>query len=105
VAEQPAADAPSPAIVWVVRPNGQDVAAVYPRSALSRNLGGVVQLNCIIQADGAFACVVGNETPKGYGFGDAARLMAGRYRVSPKFADGREVTGTYYQLRVVFALG
>lgn len=69
---------------WARTPSGSDYARVFPQRALDRGIGGIALLVCTIQPDGSIACVVGSETPVGFGFGTAALSVVSRFRLSPE---------------------
>ncbi|HEY1225593.1 MAG TPA: energy transducer TonB [Brevundimonas sp.] len=53
-----------------------DVKANYPPAAFAQGVGGVAVVRCRVTDDGAFKdCVVVEETPAGFGFGEAALRM------------------------------
>jgi hypothetical protein len=64
---------------WVAAPTVADMAAAYPEKAKAAGVGGEVQLACTTARNGAMtACDIAVETPRGYGFGAAARKIAER---------------------------
>ena len=49
----------------------------YPRGALSQGVGGIVVLRCKVAVAGKLKdCVIHEETPPGFGFGEAALQAA-----------------------------
>lgn len=63
--------------VWTAAPTAAEMAAVYPSKAKAEGIGGAVELMCTATRTGAMtACDVMGETPRGYGFGSAARKLA-----------------------------
>lgn len=63
--------------VWVAAPTTADVAAAFPEKAKAAGIGGGVELMCTAARDGSMTdCDILNETPRGYGFGNAARRLA-----------------------------
>ncbi len=67
--------------VYVDQPSQYEVQRFYPQRALSMDVQGMAQLNCLVLADGALACVAEEETPPEYGFGEAALRIVRTYRV------------------------
>lgn len=71
------AAAPAAAQVWTEAPTSAQMAAAYPAKAKAEGVGGAVELMCTATRDGSMsACDVLGETPRGYGFGTAARKLA-----------------------------
>jgi TonB family protein len=62
---------------WTAVPSKADMAAAYPAKAKAANIGGGVNLSCAINRLGHIReCGVLGESPKGFGFGNAARKIA-----------------------------
>jgi TonB family protein len=62
---------------WIAAPTAADMAAAYPAKAKAEHLGGGVELTCTANRKGAMTdCDVLGESPRGYGFGSAARELA-----------------------------
>ncbi len=62
---------------WTAAPTAADMAAAYPAKAKAEHLGGGVELTCTANRKGAMTdCDVLGESPRGYGFGAAARDLA-----------------------------
>jgi len=72
-----AAAAPAVAqTAWTAAPTAAEMAAAYPAKAKAEGIGGAVELMCTAARDGAMtACDVLGESPRGYGFGSAARKL------------------------------
>ena len=63
-------------MIWTAAPTAAEMAAVYPAKAKAQGVAGGVELICAATRDGALtACDVLGETPRGYGFGSAARKL------------------------------
>ena len=79
-----AAGAPALAqTAWIAAPTAADLAAAYPAKAKAEGIGGGVQLTCSANRKGEMTdCAVLGETPRGYGFGAAARGLAEKLRAS-----------------------
>jgi TonB family protein len=77
-----AAAAPAAAqVTWTAAPTAADMAAAYPAKARAEGIGGGVELTCTARRDGAMDdCDVLGEAPRGYGFGAAARKLAGKLK-------------------------
>lgn len=88
---------PGPAMItnphWLQRPSGLD--AYYPRRAAERGMEGQVVLDCLVDVTGALGCAIVSETPRNWGFGEAALRISRDYRMSPAMRDGRAVQGRY----------
>jgi protein TonB len=89
--------------VWVRRPSARELARFYPSIALRRGKSGAVRLDCLVRTDGALACRIVEETPEGYGFGDAALRISQTYRMVPAMREGQPIEARY-PLRVPFEL-
>lgn len=77
---------------WLKRPTAEDLAAVWPREAWQKGLGGKVILACQVSLQGAlFDCQVGSETPEGAGFGRAALALAPQLLMKPAVRNGKPV--------------
>lgn len=95
---------PAPVITrpdWLQRP--ANLAAYYPVRAERQDREGLVELDCIVRTSGALACAVAQETPPGWGFGQAALRIAADHRMVPATRDGLAVEARY-RMRVPFAL-
>ncbi|MBU1376000.1 MAG: energy transducer TonB [Alphaproteobacteria bacterium] len=68
---------PAAAQTWTSAPTAAEMAAAYPAKAKAEGVGGDVLLACTASRGGAMtACDVLTESPRGYGFGGAARKLA-----------------------------
>lgn len=77
---------------WSAAPTAADMAAAYPEKARAQGVGGGVELICTAGRDGRLDdCDVLGESPRGLGFGAAARRLAeGKLRAAG-YAKGAEV--------------
>lgn len=86
---------------WVRRPAGLD--RYYPRRAREAGMEGVVELDCLVSAEGALRCAVEAESPANWGFAAAALRMAGDHQMVPAARDGAAVEGRHH-MRIPFQL-
>lgn len=78
--------------VWTAAPTAADMAAAYPAKAKAEGVGGAVELVCAAGRDGVLTdCDVLGESPRGYGFGSAARKLAQQSLRASGVAKGAEV--------------
>lgn len=69
---------------WVQRPEGADLAAVYPPAASAQSLPGSALIACRVDAAGGLEdCKLEREAPTGAGFGRAALALTGKFRMKP----------------------
>jgi protein TonB len=98
---------PAPAIVrpqWLSRPGAREFERFYPARARDRGKEGRVTLDCIVAADGAIGCRIVQETPEGWGFGQAALKIAPAFRIAPQMEDGRPTAGGTVRVDLNFRL-
>lgn len=75
-------------ITWTAAPTAADMAAAYPAKAKAEGIGGGVELLCTATRGGSMTdCDVLAEAPRGYGFGGAAKRLAGRLKASGVMRD------------------
>lgn len=105
------ADTPPPAdlprssvegIEWLGRPTGSDFARYYPYAAVDVSRPGYVVLICTVIAEGALNCTVGHESPRYWGFGDAALRIARAFRIAPQTETGQSTEGATIRLPIRF---
>lgn len=77
---------------WLRRPTGQVLGSVFPRRARHDHLGGHTTIRCRVDVTGRLAdCAVVEETPAGYGFGDAGIQLSGHFQITPLTRGGHPV--------------
>lgn len=82
---------------WEKRPGGWQM--IWPVAAYRAHISGDVVLNCYVTQDGRLnPCAVTEESPQGWGFGEAALSMASTFRMKPMLMDGRPVGGARMRL-------
>lgn len=86
---------------WLERP--RNLAHYYPQRAVARGMEGEVVLDCLVAVSGRLACAVVSETPRNWGFGEAALRIAADHRMAPAMRNGAPVEGRY-RMRVPFQL-
>lgn len=79
---------------WIQRPNGADLARVYPAEAAKAGQGGLAVMGCGVAVDGRLEnCAITREAPAGAGFGQAALDLGPSFQMSPATLDGHAVAG------------
>jgi len=78
---------------WVRTP--RELARYYPRRAMERGVEGQVVLDCLVTTIGSLNCDVVSETPRNWGFGEAALRISRDYQMVPAMRDGVPVEGRY----------
>jgi TonB family protein len=89
---------------WVVKPSIEEIQSAYP--ALPRMLGieGFVRLDCDATTVGILEnCKVGEVSPAGFGFGEAALSATPSFRFRPQVRDGEPSRGQV-KIPITFAL-
>lgn len=78
----------APPVTWVRQAHPNSVADVWPRAARDAGVSGSVVLRCQPRPNGGMGdCEVMEETPAGWGFGEAALKLVRYYRASPRYVD------------------
>ena len=79
---------------WIRKPDGNDIANVFPKKALEKQVGGSASIRCQVTVEGFLeACKVMFEAPEGMNFGAAGLQLAPQFRMSPKVRGGKAVPG------------
>lgn len=79
---------------WLIRPDGDVIARIYPKAALDHGVKGRAVLRCDTDLEGYLSdCIVVEEQPKGKGFGNAALEATGYMRMTPAMARGTPIHG------------
>ena len=92
-------------VEWVATPNGNDIAAVYPPTAVAAGKGGAVLLECTVAAQGSLeGCHVEIEDPVGLEFGAAALALAPLFKMTETAPDGSAVAGRMVRIPVMFQI-
>lgn len=92
-------------VEWVATPTGQDIANVYPPSAVEAGKSGAVLLECHVAAQGSLeACHVQIEDPVGLEFGLAALELAPLFRMTEVAPDGTAVAGRTIRIPIMFSI-
>jgi TonB family protein len=102
-----AANAPEPTVrlpVWTQRPGGEDMARYYPQAAHEAGVTAArVTVDCAITAEGRLEnCLVRQEDPAQYGFGEATIKLARHFQMAPEDRDGKPTAGGVIRLPIVF---
>ena len=100
--------APAPDLLevnWVATPTGQDIANVYPPTAVEAGKGGAVLLVCKVATEGSLrACQVQIEDPVGLEFGAAALELAPLFKMATTAPDGSAVAGRTIRIPIMFSI-
>ena len=88
---------------WKRRPKPEDLKRVYPPRAKAERISGRAVIICDVTLEGLLAnCQTSQETPEGYGFGEAAIKLAAVIRMTPMKIDGKPSEGGKVTLPIVF---
>lgn len=90
---------------WVRKPNGDDLSRFYPDRAMRLEREGSATIQCVVEATGALTgCVIVAESPRDFGFGDAALKLSRLFKMRPVTQDGQPVGGARVRIPMVFRL-
>lgn len=88
---------------WLEKPTADDMEYLYPAKARTEFVSGRATIVCEVTAVGSLVqCVAKSESPKGYGFGEAAVSLGGIFRMKPKTIDGHPVDGGVITVPIIF---
>lgn len=89
--------------IWARRPSADDFQRNFPDRAQRMEVSGRVVLSCMLDDRGVVtSCDIVEETPAGYGFGDAALRLSRLFRAKARKVDGQTVGGTTVPLTLTF---
>ncbi len=96
VAQQlhPIPNSPGSTLVWRAKPSADDMATYYPPKARRAERGGWAVIECQTLATGDMKdCLVLGESPKDFGFGDAALKLSAKFKLDPAKNDPATLAG------------
>jgi TonB family protein len=103
-AAQPAEQAMITRPVWTERPTGADMLRYYPADAAKAGAGGRAAISCGIAKDGRLEdCVVRNQAPAQYAFGQAALQLSQHFQMKSADQDGKPTRGGKIVIPIIFA--
>ena len=92
-------------VTWVATPTGQDIANVYPPTAVQAGKSGAVLLECKVATQGSLEkCAVQIEDPVGLEFGMAALELAPLFKMSASAPDGSATAGRTIRIPIMFSI-
>jgi protein TonB len=91
-------------VIWKRTAGARDIDNLYPDRALRRKVEGSVTLSCLVGARGRIQCIVKDERPEGYGFGQAALRASRSYVADVRLSDGALSFGYSLELTVDFRI-
>ena len=90
---------------WVKRPDAYSLLSVYPVEAERKGVSGAAKIRCVVTAKGALdQCVIVDESPPDWGFGDAALALSRTLLMSPRLVDGVPTGGAIVTIPLRFDL-
>jgi TonB family protein len=90
---------------WLQIPTGDDVDRTYPSLATRNNLSGEVKMQCRVTPQGEMAkCIILSEWPHEIGFGEAALILAPKFRLEVPKINGAPVPDVRVVLPIKFVL-
>lgn len=92
-------------VSWIKRPGRYHIAKYVPRAAALAKVDGRVVLHCRFSATGRTRdCVVFEETPGGYGFGQAALKLTPIYKAAMTSKSGLPLAGRLVAIPITYDL-
>lgn len=92
-------------VTWVATPTGQDIANVYPPTAVQAGKSGAVLLECKVATQGSLEkCAVQIEDPVGLEFGMAALELAPLFKMAANAPDGSATAGRTIRIPIMFSI-
>jgi len=92
-------------VTWVATPTGQDIANVYPPTAVQAGKSGAVLLECKVATQGSLEkCAVQIEDPVGLEFGMAALELAPLFKMAASAPDGSATAGRTIRIPIMFSI-
>lgn len=90
-------------VPWIEAPTYDQVVAAYPKQAQEAKVGGHTTLDCRFTGQGRMTdCSVIVETPKGMGFGHAAKTLAADFLAPRADGAGASLKGASTQIAFTF---
>jgi TonB family protein len=103
-AAKPAEQAMITRPVWTEKPTGADMLRYYPADAAKAGAGGRAAISCGIAKDGRLEdCVVRNQAPAQYAFGQAALQLSQHFQMKSADQDGKPTRGGKIVIPIIFA--
>jgi TonB family protein len=88
---------------WLRKPTEPEVAGWFPLRARADRVSGRATIDCAVTRGGGLSdCRVASESPAGYGFGDAALMMAPSFAMEAPAAKGTPVGHVRVQTSIEF---
>ena len=92
-------------VEWIATPTGQDIANVYPPTAVAAGKSGAVLLDCKVATQGSLEqCQVEIEDPVGLEFGLAALELAPLFKMAAQAPDGSDTAGRTIRIPIMFSI-
>ncbi|MBO9543744.1 TonB family protein [Caulobacter sp.] len=90
--------------LWVQRPGLEDMTRYYPEIAHEAGVTAArVTVDCSITAEGRLEnCLVRQEDPAQYGFGEATIKLVRHFQMAPEDRDGKPTVGGVIRIPIVF---
>lgn len=88
---------------WAQKPTAEQMLRFYPERAQFEHQDGRATIQCLVSAAGGLNdCAVIDETPKDYGFGNAALSLSAMFRMKSQTTDGVAVEGGSVTIPIIF---